>query len=174
MAKCGWRNIDIATLEQEHVDWDKGTITRKRHKTEKKENTPEVQYKLWPETFALLKKHRNTRAGSQLVLVNENGNSLVPSRIDDDAKKGTVLRKSDAIRNDVYRWEKKKGKLGFTLKQIRAAGATLLESNPEYRHLVPLYLGHSTKTVAEQSYAQYPQDLFDEAIDWLRDQFLSA
>ena len=56
MLNCGMYQNDIAELLDEEVNWKNGTITRARSKTRDR-NGPVVTYKLWPETFALLKKH---------------------------------------------------------------------------------------------------------------------
>ena len=55
MLNCGYRSTDISDLRDDQVDWTEGRIKRKRSKTENHEDVPEVDYKLWPETFSLLK-----------------------------------------------------------------------------------------------------------------------
>ena len=57
MLNCGMYQNDIAELHRDEVNWTKGTLTRARSKTRERHG-PVVTYKLWPETFALLKKHR--------------------------------------------------------------------------------------------------------------------
>ena len=44
---CGFNQIDIATLAHSEVDWEKGTITKRRSKTGGYDNVPTVQWKLW-------------------------------------------------------------------------------------------------------------------------------
>jgi hypothetical protein len=58
MANCGFTQQDVSDLSQDEVDWQLGTITRKRSKTRNHEDCPTVTYRLWPRTFALLKQHR--------------------------------------------------------------------------------------------------------------------
>lgn len=57
MLNCGMYQNDIAELRSDEVHWKAGTLTRARSKTRER-GGPVVTYKLWPETFALLKKHR--------------------------------------------------------------------------------------------------------------------
>src|SRR6185312_5979844 len=57
MLNCGMYQNDIAELHRDEVNWTRGTLTRARSKTRERHG-PIVTYKLWPETFALLKKHR--------------------------------------------------------------------------------------------------------------------
>src|SRR5262249_41656048 len=57
MVNCGMYQNDVAELRKEEVNWTKGTVTRARSKTRERQG-PVVTYQLWPETFALLKKHR--------------------------------------------------------------------------------------------------------------------
>ena len=59
---CGMYQNDLAELRTDEVDWKAGTITRARSKTRER-NGQVVTYKLWPETFALLKRYR-ARASS--------------------------------------------------------------------------------------------------------------
>ena len=54
---CGQYQNDIAEFRQDEVDWKAGTIRRARSKTRER-GGPVVTYRLWPETFALLKKFR--------------------------------------------------------------------------------------------------------------------
>lgn len=67
MLNCGMYQNDIAELRSEELDWKKGTVTRARSKTRERHG-PVVTYKLWPETFALLKKYR---AKGELALTTE-------------------------------------------------------------------------------------------------------
>jgi len=56
MANCGMTQKDIADLAPDEVDWQRGMIRRKRSKTEHVQSVEVVTYKLWPETFELLKR----------------------------------------------------------------------------------------------------------------------
>jgi hypothetical protein len=60
-------------------------------------------------------------------------------------------------------------KAGHTLKVYRKTGATML--NRQYPDCVEVYLGHAPRTVTERSYVDPDQDRFDEAIEWLGQQF---
>lgn len=58
MLNCGMTQQDISDLRINEVDWDAGTITRKRSKTADRKGVPTVKYSLWPETFRLLRQER--------------------------------------------------------------------------------------------------------------------
>src|SRR5262245_11409394 len=70
MANCGMTQGDVSDLLDTEVDWAAGRIIRKRSKTADRENVPVVNYKLWPQTFKLLKKYRS---GTERVLLTERG-----------------------------------------------------------------------------------------------------
>src|SRR5262249_6925428 len=57
MLNCGMYQNDIAELCKDEVNWTKGVVTRARSKTRERKG-PVVTYKLWPETFTLLKRCR--------------------------------------------------------------------------------------------------------------------
>jgi len=65
MLNCGMQPQDLVDLIPDDVDFDAGTITRKRSKTAKHANVPTVTYKLWPETLMLLKEWR--KEGDRLL-----------------------------------------------------------------------------------------------------------
>ena len=54
MLNCGMYQNDIAELRNEEVNWTRRHDHRRRSKTRER-NGPVVTYKLWPETFALLR-----------------------------------------------------------------------------------------------------------------------
>ncbi len=75
MLNAGMYQSDISDLRQDEVDWRVGTITRKRSKTKAHAGVPTVRYKLWPQTFELLKAH--CAKHGELALLNRNGSPLV-------------------------------------------------------------------------------------------------
>ena len=120
MLNCGMYQNDIAELRQDEVNWSKGTLTRARSKTRER-NGPVVTYKLWPETFALLKKHR---AGGELALTTDEGNPLVKYWLEDGK-----MRRYDAIQSAWTRLaEKMGGKIRLGMKHLRKTSATMLGS----------------------------------------------
>ena len=86
---CSFTQKDIATLEHSHIDWERGLIIRPRSKT----GVP-MKSKLWKITLDLLKKFATNPKKSDLVLIGENGQSLVSEKIKPD---GTPYR-VDSIR----------------------------------------------------------------------------
>ena len=93
MANIGATQKDLADLHPSEVSWGSGRITRKRSKTEEYDTVPEVNYKLWPSTLKLLRKH-GLREGEH-VLLNEKGGLLVESDIRDDEKE----KRNDCVRS---------------------------------------------------------------------------
>jgi len=98
MLNCGYQQSDIANLAPHEVDWTEGRIIRKRCKTRKNKHAPEVDYKLWPETLALLSQYRSD--DPLRVLVSEKGKPLWEEWIRPDGRK--ALR--DDIRNAYRRY----------------------------------------------------------------------
>ena len=56
MLNCGMTQKDVSDLNVLEVDWEEGRIIRKRSKTRGNGNVPEVDYRLWPETWDLLQQ----------------------------------------------------------------------------------------------------------------------
>ena len=83
--------VDISTLKPESVDWNAGTLTRKRGKTAHFERVPTVPYKLWDITLQLLKKLRSDDPNH--LLVSSNGKTL----------RGEELRNGKLVRRDLIR-----------------------------------------------------------------------
>ena len=148
MVQCGMYQNDIAELRQDEVDWKAGTIKRARSKTRER-NGPVVTYKLWPETFDLLRKYRSD---GELVLTTEKGNPLVSYKLVDGK-----LKRYDAIQSAWTRMGK--GRLG--MKHLRKTGATLLGQHPHYKFFANHFLADSPKTMADKHYVVPSQAEFD-------------
>lgn len=159
---CGYQQIDIATLERGMVDWDKGTITRGRHKT----GVPQHS-KLWAITLNALKEHSEEKG--DLLLRSIDGNPLVWHKLRDDGGVWT----SDCIQRTFNRLRKQCG-LTKSFTDIRNTGASRIKNQykPEVRgtksnrELFDLYLAHSPhKMVASYDEGDW-SELFT-ATDWL-------
>jgi integrase len=164
MLNTGSTQKDLSDMLPTEVDWKKGTITRKRSKTANHKGVPTVTYVLWKETFRLLQQERSSDAAT--VLVNHEGCPLKVERIDDEGK----LKKIDNVASAFARLKRKNG-IRKPLKYFRKTSATLLKSNKDYRGLDVLFLGHAPATVAERHYTQAPQQLLNEALAWLGQQY---
>jgi integrase len=163
MLNLGAYQNDIAELRQEEVDWKEGTIKRARSKTRNR-GGPVVTYKLWPESFALLKQFRST---GERVLTTEGGKPLVDSWIEGEDR----VRRYDTIQSAWNRLIAKMGKPRLAMKHLRKTSATILSQHPLYKYFATYFLAHSPKGVAERSYV-IPNDAeFFEALDWLRLQY---
>jgi integrase len=81
---CGYQQTDIATLRPDEIDWQAGTITRKRSKTKKRRNSLPATYALWPLTLELLKANRSD--SSEHVLLDELGRPLKAEALDKDGR----------------------------------------------------------------------------------------
>jgi integrase len=163
---CGFTQSDIAKLKQCELDLDQGYIIRTRTKTARFDDVPTVSYKLWGETLALLEQHRST--DPDLALLNENGKPLRREWIGTDGK----VKRTNNIRTAYARLTGKlKIKPSKPLQLLRKTGATLLVSNPQYRHCDVLYLGHAPQGTAARFYSAPDQKTFDRALKWLGQQF---
>ena len=160
MLNIGAYQSDISDLRQGEVNWEQGTIRRKRSKTKRHRDVPTVTYRLWPQTLELLKQFRSP--SGERVLVNQNGNPLVDRGIKSNGQAYT----NDAIKNAFDRLKKKTG-ITKTMKLLRKTSATLIRSQADYRGLEDLFLGHSPTSMSDRHYAQPPEQLLAEATDWL-------
>ena len=164
MLNCGMYQNDIAELRQDEINWKTGTLSRARSKTRER-NGPIVTYKLWPETFALLKKHR---AEGELALTTEEGNPLVKYWLEDGK-----MRRYDAIQSAWSRVAAKMGgKIRLGMKHLRKTSATLLGEHPQFKFYANHFLADSPKSIADKHYVRANDAEFFEALDWLRKQVL--
>ena len=163
MANCGMTQVDISDLAPDEVDWKEGRLTRKRSKTSNYEDVPKVEYKLWPETFTLLKEHRSNNP--EHVLIARTGATLVTREL-----RSTGMVHVDNIRlNYVYLTDKANLKNPRPLKQIRKTSSSLL-ANKFDEALAEHFLGHVPMGVGRRHYLVVDQGRFDEAIHWLGEQ----
>ena len=166
MLNVGMYQNDIAELRQDEINWSKGTLTRARSKTRER-NGPVVTYKLWPETFALLKKHR---ADGELALTTDEGNPLVKYWLEDGK-----MRRYDSIQPAWARLgQKLGGKIRLGMKHLRKTSATLLGEHPQYKFYANHFLADSPKSIADRHYVRANDVEFFEALNWLRGQILGT
>jgi integrase len=165
MLNCGMYQNDIAELRQQEVDWKKGTITRVRSKTRERKG-PVVTYKLWPETFALLEKHR---AEGELVLTTERGKPLVTYSLEE----GRFAR-YDVVQSAWNRLSEKMGaKIRLSMKHLRKTSASLLGEHPHYKFYATHFLADSPRHMTEKHYVKPSDAEFFEALDWLHGRILA-
>jgi len=100
MLNCGMQQKDIADLLHDEIDLKKGLLIRKRSKTGDFETVPTVTYKLWGETFRLLKQCHSDHP--VLALTTSVGKPLRVEQIENGK-----LSKSDNIRSAYSRLQKK-------------------------------------------------------------------
>ncbi|MEO9931532.1 tyrosine-type recombinase/integrase [Rhodopirellula bahusiensis] len=163
---CGFTQIDIADLKRSEVDFENGTIQRKRSKTKHHKTVPTVTYKLWPETLLLLREHATDV--EKLVLLNVNGKPLVGVQTD-----GVKVNRTDAVAKSMQRLRKSmKRSQPIAFKTFRKTAASKLGSNDDFARWADYFLGHAPSTTAEKAYVRPNQERFDAAIAWLRGQFV--
>jgi integrase len=167
MLNIGATQKDINDLQQAEVDWDAGIIVRRRSKTAECESTPIVSYKLWPETFRLLKQFRSS--DPVRVLVNQRGGPLWNRSYNSERDKSITI---DLIGKS-YKHACKTLKMEpiYSPKLFRKTSSSLLNDNETYHSLHTLFLGHSARTVADAHYNTTPQARLDTALLWLGQQY---
>ena len=164
MLNRGMTQKDISDLHPKQINWKTGRIIRKRSKTGNWKSVPVVDYRLWPETFALLRQHRSK--DPERVLLNARGG---PLKIEERTKSGK-LRKSDSIRTAYMRvCRKLKIAEPKTLKIMRKTSSSLVATRTD-NDTAGYFLGHAPKTTAEKHYLAPSREQFDAVIDWLRDE----
>jgi len=156
---CGFNQIDIAELRHEEVDWKCGTITKRRIKTGDAAAVPTITWKLWPTTLKLLREHRSSHP--QLVLLGRKGQPLI---------QGGGLERVDVI---AKMWRYVRGKLRSKrqYKLLRKTAASKLAEHPVHGRFAQYFLAHAPNSVADRHYIQPSQQQFDEAVEWLGQQF---
>ncbi len=164
MLNCGMRSTDISDLLDQEVDWREGRIIRQRSKTRihNSKDIPTVNYKLWDETFALLKEYRS---GDEIVLKTKSGGLWSWETMVD----GT-LKCSDNIATN-YNRLRHRLKIDTPLSGIRKRGASTLDTHENYGRFGNHYLGESPRTIKDKHYTEPSVDRFDDAILWLGEQF---
>ena len=163
MMYCGMTQIDLSELSPEQVDWEQGRIIRKRSKLEKSNgNVPVSNYQLWPETFALLLKHRSKDPNR--VLLNSNDKPLVTRSIGGKSR-------NDSIRLAFRRFRKR---LGMTTelpsKHIRKTSASII-AKQFGEETATLFLGDALRTTAGKHYIAVDDDRLDDSLNYLRKQY---
>ena len=162
---CGMTQVDISDLKQTEVDWQKGTVTRKRSKTRNHKGVPKVQYPLWEETFRLLNRERAEEG--ETVLLNENGSPLRVESLRDDGR----LSKTDNVRNAFSRLCRKLKIKGRTFKALKKTSSTVLRDKLAYQGLEDLFLGHAPRRMSERHYTHGVYVIPHEAIQWLEKEY---
>ena len=167
MLNCGMYQNDIAELKADEVNWKQGTLTRARSKTRER-NGPVVTYKLWPETFALLNRHK---ADGDLVLTTDKGNPLVRYRLEDGK-----MKRYDTIQSA---WSRVAGKMGqakirLGMKHLRKTSATILGQHPHFKFYANHFLADSPKSIADKHYVVASDAEFFMALDWLRGEIMGT
>ena len=61
-----------------------------------------------------------------------------------------------------------------TFKIFRKSAASELAKHKVYGQFAQFFLGHSPKTIADKHYVRPSDELFDEAIEWLGQQYAIA
>jgi integrase len=164
MLNCGMRSTDISDLLASEVDWEEGRIIRQRSKTRKHnaKDVPTVDYRLWDETFALLKEYRS---GDDTVLKTKSGGLWAWEEMVDGK-----LKSSDNIATN-YNRLKSTLKIDTPLSGIRKCGASTLNAHEHYGRYANHYLGESPRSIKDKHYAEPSVVLFDTILKWLGEQF---
>ena len=150
----GWKQaqslLEQGKTDSGHIDWRQRRVIRQRQKTKGKGRIPTVCYKLWNETFDLLKKYRSEHERYCLL-----------------TKTGTSLWLRDGKRKDAIYDRSWKNLKSLTPKQLRAGGATILGHHQTFKLYIPQFLADSPRGIPDRHYVVPSQPQFDAAIVWL-------
>lgn len=164
---CGFYDGDIGQLTHDEIDWEAGTINRKRSKTS---YTHGLDYKLWPETLQMLKQHRTTekqraelkkKGLPDLVLVSSR-NTPIWFCSDGGSKVNLIAD----MRKD---WVRDHRTNEPQFKNLRHTSATMLDNHETYGRFVQTFLCHKPTEVADVHYKKPSQTQFSKAVAWLRE-----
>lgn len=165
----GANQIDIAELKYAKNDKAlglcKGTVRRKRVKTEGHENVPIVRYNLWHRTQQAINKYKCQEG--EYVFRTEQGNILVSRTRGEDGK----LKNNDSLGLRFRRLMERLKIEGKSFKTLRATAASKLGNNKKYRVFGPLFLGQAPDGVYEQHYLNEDCKELNEGVKWLEGQF---
>jgi hypothetical protein len=161
MLNCGFIQADISELSAAEVDWENGRILRKRTKEADHESVPEVDYPLWGETFRLLQEYHSEDPAH--VFLTDYGTTWVRDWVDENGDR----HRTDGVRS-AYRHLTIPGMP--TLKVLRKAASSLLDSHPEHGKFAIHFLGQA-RTIAHQHYINQNGPAFDGAVRWLGEQY---
>jgi integrase len=165
MLNCGFTQSDISALTHAEVNYETGRITRQRGKTKKHhgKSVPTVQWRLWPDTLALLRNHRSTDL--TLALTTNTGRTWVEETIVNG-----MLKSRDGIQSN-FRHLQKRLHIDKPLKVFRKTSASMLDTHSSYGRYAQHFLGHAPDSVAARHYVTPSQAQFEDAVQWLGEQF---
>ena len=167
MLNCGYRGIDIATLQVNEII--KGRIIRKRHKLKNVKNAPLVNYKLWDETIALLDRWRQENGTALLTLKGKPWvSSILVSTEDSRLPK---VKRTDNIKSIYENIVMNKLSINKPYSLIRKTAASKLDMNDEFSRYAEHFLGECPSTTTGKRYQTPSQERFDAAITWLGEQY---
>jgi integrase len=170
MLNCGMYQSHISDLGERQVDWVKGILTRPRSK---RSDGVVTRYRLWEDTFELLKKHRarqkvSNDRGENRVLLSERGTPLVEFR-----REGTTMRRKDNIHTSYKRLAEQAG-VDKPIKYLRKTSAGLLSTHSKYRYYVDHFLSHTPRSTSAKRDVVPNDDEFFEALAWLWDRYFEG
>ncbi len=165
---CGMGPVDLGNAKWEDIDQNNWTLTRRRVKTSDHKETPDVTYKLWPETIKLLQTlpYRNGH-----LFLTETGSIMYKSAY--EPPDSTTVITTDLFSS--Y-WNKLAKKPTFTLGKIRSIGSSIIENEPSgkfvSKHSV-LYNGRMPRNIDEKNYLHNRLTFLDDALGYLRETLFS-
>lgn len=165
---CGFTQKDISDLAPSEVDWKAGRIRRRRSKTRNEDNVPIVNYLLWPETFRLLQEHRSV--SPERALLNSNGKPLLQEFLLTPENGTQHYTKNDNVKNSFDRL-RKKTKINKPMKSLKKTSASLIRGHERFSGVEDLFLGHAPQRMSDRHYAKAPEQLLDDALAWLGQQY---
>lgn len=159
---CGMTQADLGALTWGMIDLKKGTLTRKRVKTEAQTFVPIVTYKLFRETIKLLKSLSSNKQDG-LVFTNDKGGAMYEVRYD-DGKESVTIKKEDLFSTYCNR---QKRKPIIPLGKYRSIAATALKMDNRFRSFTDYFLGHAPKDISDKHYSAESDEALFEALDFI-------
>lgn len=147
-------NVDIADLSSDMIEGD--LLTRKRVKGKNLPTVPTVDYRLWPETLALLAKYKSKHRA--LWFTSTTGTPMYEWRTN---KKGERVKK-DLVGKTYTRLMG--GKPSVLLCKFRAIGSTMIRDITKNDSITDLFLCHAPTKLIDKNYAASMQADLDNAL----------
>ncbi|MBL8824213.1 MAG: tyrosine-type recombinase/integrase [Planctomycetia bacterium] len=145
MLNCGMTQADVSDIEKNQVDFQKGTITRRRSKMKKAGKGFTVTHHLWPQTLDCLKE---AACNDNLhLLLSETGAKLYEK----------CMRGDQIVNKDlVYQYWRRTingSNISLSPRHFRKTGATLITEKFDLS-TAQLWLGHTPNEIARKHYVR--------------------
>ena len=169
MLNIGATQKDIADLLVSEVDWEKGADHQEKIQDERLRERADSELLV----VARVAQVAPTRACGRLPRSSPAQCQWEPHLVGSN-RPGREVRRSATTSKAAFDRLRTTTKIDKPLKSLKKSSASLLRNNKDFSGLESLFLGHAPRGMSDKHYSAVPQDLLDQAIAWLGEQFAIA